>query len=458
MKQRNILVFLTDDHGAWASRPYGNSEVETPTLDFLAKTGTRYQNAFTPSPVCSPARACFFTGKLPSQHGIHDWIQETANPGTAWLDRNEKNLGQYLQGAGYQTALVGKWHCGQSQLPQKGFDKWFSYTRGQYPHFGKQFFSDQGRPVERYGHQSALLADEAISFLKTRSGDKPFFLFVGLVDTHSPFSHHPERLVSRYRNARFSDIPNDRLSLPIGMRPRTDFLPKTQEEGREWLAQYYAAVSHIDEQMGRVVDQLETLGVLDETLLVYTSDHGHMNGHHGIYTKGNGTLPQNFYDESIRVPLFIRAPGLFPAGRTETAFVDHLDLFQTLAAAGGAFLNDKSFPGKSFLPGPPEPSLESWREAQFCEYGNARMIRTARYKLIRRFAPHAPGSPDELYDLAEDSRETVNRIGDPVLAAIQKDLSERLEQHFTRFEIPERSGTKILDLPVHNPWEPWRMK
>ncbi|MBL8995634.1 MAG: sulfatase-like hydrolase/transferase [Spirochaetia bacterium] len=457
MKQKNILVFLTDDHGAWASRPYGNSEVATPTLDFLARTGTRYQNAFTPSPVCSPARACFFTGKLPSQHGIHDWIQETADPEKSWLD-HERNLGECLQTAGYQTALVGKWHCGRGQHPQKGFDKWFSHAKGQYPHFGKQLFSDQGKIVERQGRQSTLLTDEALSYLRTRESSKPFFLFVGLVDTHSPFSGHPERLVSRYRDARFSDIPSDRLSLPAGMKNRPEFSPKTPEESRQWLAQYYAAVTHIDEQMGRVIDELETLGVLDETLVVYTSDHGHMNGHHGLYTKGNGTVPQNFYDESIRIPLLIRAPGLFPAGETETSFVDHLDLFQTLASAGGVHVNGESFPGKSFLPEHPEAPLKIWREEQFCEYGNARMIRTSRHKLIQRFAPHAPASPDELYDLLEDPRETTNRFDEPALAGIQKDLLQKLEEHFQRYEIPEKSGTKILDQPVHNAWEPWRLK
>jgi len=290
---------------------------------------------------------------------------------------------------------------------------------------------------------------------------KPFTDFYIGPETGKPYLHPLRSADGKIVTRGFPmvpDIPAEALSLPAGMKNRPTFLPKTPEESREWLAQYYAAVTHIDEQVGRVIDELETLGVLDDTLVVYTSDHGHMNGHHGLYTKGNGTLPQNFYEESIRIPLFIRAPGLFPAGNTESAFVDHLDLFQTLASVAGAGVNGESFPGKSFLPENPEAPLKTWREEQFCEYGNARMIRTGRHKLIRRFAPHAPASPDELYDLHEDPRETKNRFGDPSLAGIQKDLLQKLEEHFHRYEIPEKSGTKILDQPVHNAWEPWRLK
>ena len=130
----NILIFMTDDHGQWASNCYGTHEIHSPTMDHLAATGTRMTRAFTPSPVCSPARACFFTGRLPSQHGIHDWIHEPhaigrAHPGL----RGQTTIAQILHDAGYHTALSGKWHCGESWVKQPGFDRWFSYAAEQVP-------------------------------------------------------------------------------------------------------------------------------------------------------------------------------------------------------------------------------------------------------------------------------------------------------------------------------------
>ncbi len=463
----NILVFLTDDHGSWASGAYGNREVHTPSMDYLAADGVRFENAFTPSPVCSPARACFFTGRLPSQHGIHDWIQESAAPEKNWLV-GETNIAEILHDRGYQTALIGKWHLGQSHLPQPGFDRWFGHTHGQYPHFGKQFFSDQGNPVEALGHQSLLLTDEALKFLRRRDKGRPFFLFVGLVDTHTPHTGHPPRLVEKYRHAAFSDILTEEQKLPVGMKARSDFLPKTEAERREWHAEYYASVETIDSQLGRVMDELQSDGSLDETLVVYTSDHGHMNGQHGLFTKGNATIPQNFYEESIRIPLLMRWPGVIPKGAVKNEFVDHLDLFQTLAEAGTAKIpSGKSLPGKSFL-NLLKNGDDDWRREQICEYGNARMIRDARYKLIRRYAPHAPEHPDELYDLQTDPRETVNLMDRAGLASEVSRLAGKLDAHFVgyenpdahfaKYEVPERSGRQILSQPEHNPWEPWRLK
>lgn len=124
---RNILVFLTDDHARWALGCYGNSEVRTPTMDHLAATGVVFDNAYTPSPVCSPARASFFTGRLPSQHGVHDYLAE-ADPevrAVDWLS-GEVTLARLLRDNGYATALTGKWHLGREESVPDGFDYWYS--------------------------------------------------------------------------------------------------------------------------------------------------------------------------------------------------------------------------------------------------------------------------------------------------------------------------------------------
>ncbi len=435
------------------------------------------QHAYTPCPVCSPARACFFTGRLPSQHGIHDWIRE-AGDSRRWMAK-ERTLATLLQEAGYHTGLAGKWHCGQGEIAGAGFDYYLTHQTDQYPHRGEPHFMEQGKPISFRGQQTALVTSRALQFLRSRDRAAPFFLFVGYVDTHSPFKDHPERLVRRYRKAKFTDIPHESYHGP----GRALHLPPTDKATqREYLAQYYAAVTYIDEQIGILLDELEGTGDLDNTLIVYTSDHGHNNGHHGLYTKGNATVPQNFLEESIHVPCLLRWPGRIQEGRRHSFPVDHCDLFQTLLDAAGCQEEEsrarlRNSPGRSYLPlltgKAPHPfgkdeanhihpssfilhPLEDWRSEQFCEYGNARMIRTERYKLIVRYPPHSEKFSNELYDLQEDPRETRNRIALPHLAETALLLRAHLDAYFARYEEPESSGREILKRPVHNPNEPWR--
>jgi choline-sulfatase len=448
---RNIVVLMTDDHGAWAAGCYGNRELKTPHLDALARDGARATHAYTPNPVCSPARACFFTGTFPSQHGIHDWLQENPAEPHAWLD-GQTTLPQRLQAAGYRTGLVGKWHCGNSHQPQPGFDFWLGYADGQYPHVGEQNLICNGKPETFHGHQSPYLTSRALDFLNA-SDQRPFFLFLGLVDTHSPFATHPEERVAPYRDCTFEDLPREPYTGPGWIRLGD---PPDETRRREWAAQYYAAVGTIDEQVGRVVAALEANGQLDNTLIVYTSDHGHMNGHHGLYTKGNATVPQNFYDESIRVPLLLRHPGSISAGLELTSPVDHCDLHDTLcdyAGIGGS----ETGPGRSFRVLLDSKTDAAWRSSQICEYGNARMVRTDRWKYIQRFAPHEATYGDALYDLANDPRETTNVIGDPAQADVVSKLREALTTFFDRSEVPEKSGHHILNQRQTNSGEPWRL-
>jgi len=453
----NIVVFLSDDHGQWAANCYGTPALQTPNMDRLAAIGVRMNHAFTPSPVCSPARASFFTGRLPSQHGIHDWIDEVEigkdHPGLT----GQTTLPMILQRAGYQTALVGKWHCGASRRPQPGFDRWFSYFDSQYPHLGTQRFSDEGELVVEQGHQSPLLTSRAIDFMQTRDTSKPMFLCVGYVNTHSPFVDQPEDIVSRYRDMAFDEIHDEAFS-PVHGRP---FVPTPQDmtEHREKLAQYYAAVTAIDQQVGLVLDELERRGELDNTIVVYTSDHGHMNGHHGLYCKGNATTPQNFIDESIHVPCLLSYAKRLPQNMTSELFVDHCDLFWTLLDLAGVGVDEAvreqiNSPGKSFAPAL-TGELRRWRDVQFCEYGNARMIRTRQFKLIRRYPCAGRQWYDEFYDLDAEPRETINRIDDPALARIISRLDIQLNNHFDRHAIPGRSGKDIEHQPLCNDNLPW---
>jgi arylsulfatase A-like enzyme len=464
-KPRGIVVLMSDDHARWALNCYGNHEVLTPTMDFLAG-GAKMDRAYTPTPVCSPARASFFTGRTPSQHGVHDYIAEwwgtgRDHPGLA----GQYNLGELLQQGGYHTGLVGKWHCGGGggdRGVQPGFDRWFSFHEGvQTPHFGDMRFNDQGRVVELHGHRSTFVTDRAIEFLRQRPAEKPFFLFCGYVSTHTPHAQQPERLVSHYRGARFADIPTDQ-AIPAAYHANPTVKPPADEnQRREGLAQYYASVTLVDEQAGRILDELDNLGLSDDTLVVYVSDHGDMRGHHGLQGKGNATVPQNLLEESIRVPMLLRWPGRIQPGTVCEAFVDHCDLFATLLDASGVSISDAirreiHSPGRSFLP-MLQGERQEWRDAQFCEYGNARMIRTGRHKFIRRYRGPNGRFSDELYDLSADPLETTNLIDDPAQAAAIAALGKRLDDYFAEYEIPGRSGVDVGERPPANPCEIWRM-
>ncbi len=447
----NIIVFFSDDHAQWALPSYGNREIIAPNLTQLARTGALMRNAYTPCPVCSPARASFWTGLYPSQHGLHDHLAEDDPEvqATAWL-AGIPTLADRLRDSGYTTALCGKWHCGSGEVPKSGFDFWYSAWRKTPKYFSLQSkYSDQGRVVERRGTDSRIISDAAIDFLRARDRSKPFFLFIGYATTHNPWINRPERLVSGYRRASFNDIPDD-APYPFG-EPGTH--PIAPADPREALAQYYASVSMIDEGEGQVLDELEAQSERENTLIVYTSDHGLNLGHHGLWGKGNGSQPLNLLEESIRVPLILNHPGLIAGGRQPLALVTHCDLHATLLDFAGAAPADESrAPGRSYRHLLAEDGADDWTTPYFGEYGPARTIRDERYKLTLRH----DGGENLLIDLQSDPRETVNLYADRAHAEIREELSARLHAFFARYEVAEHSGLLGDALPVHNRGEAWR--
>lgn len=447
----NMVVFLTDDHAQWALGCYGNAELQTPNIDFLAAEGMVFENACTPSPVCSPARASFFTGLLPSSHGVHDWLDErVGHPGL-----HARTIGEVLQGCGYTCAMVGKWHCGEDRAPRPGYDQWYAYQDSQYPHRGSIRFSDNGTPVECFGHQSHMLTDAALDFLRNRDHSKPFFLVVGLVNTHYPWQDMPERWVRRYRNCSFKDIKVEPLNTTRHPDARIT-MPEAVAEQRELNAQYYAAVSTIDDQVGRILDELDLQGILDTTAFVYTADHGHINGKHGLLTKGNATVPQNFMEESIRIPMVVRWPGRVMAGLRSDAFVDLCDLHHTLldmGAAGGDRLEEAA--GQSLCPLFSLMEVDAWRDTQIIEYGNARMLRYGAYKLIIRYPGPNGHFPNELYNMDDDPDELTN-LYDTVDPALLDMLTRKLEGLFEGHATSGYDGREIASQPPSNSVEPWR--
>jgi arylsulfatase A-like enzyme len=450
-KRPNIVVVLTDDHGQWATGCYGNREVQTPAMDWLAATGIRMANAMTVTPVCSPARATFWTGLYPSQHGIHDYIGGGEFRDGPWIE-SQTQLGELLHHAGYRCGFFGKWHCGTPEETRPGFDEWFCIGRRTGPHHGEQRYVHNGEPYTETGYQARITTDAALRFIRESPSERPFFAFLGMVATHSPYADHPPRLVERYRNATFADIPNEPVH-PFG-RITGEGRNAARQDWRERQAQYYAAVSELDEQLGRVIDLLDQLGELEDTIVVYTGDHGLNVGHHGLFGKGNATRPLNMLDESIRIPMIVGGWDALFGRQVRPEFADHADLFQTLAEAAGAFLPaDRHYPGRSFLPTLTRAqSIADWKQVQFGEYGDLRMARSATHKLIRR---HGRGD-DQLFDLVADPRETHNVIGDPAHAHVVQELDAQIERRFAPMADSPKSGLRVTELRAHNNVEAWR--
>ena len=456
---RNIIIILNEDHGQWALSSYGNRDVNTPTLDYLARTGVQMENAFTPIPVCSPSRACLLTGRYPSQHGMHDYLanQDDEVENNPWLE-NEIFLSQLLSNAGYQVALSGKWHLSNDHLPQAGFEYWFTHSH-HYPieHGGPHIYSDQGDFITLTGYKTQILTDRAISFLRERNPKQPFFLLLSNTASHAPWNRHPERLVDQYRHQTFESISDD-VAYPFG-KQNLESTFDTRLQPQEAQAQYYAAASQIDEATGRVMDELEANGLRESTLLIFTSDHGLNCGQLGMWGKGNATFPYNMVDESIRIPLIFNQPGYLYQGQRRNEYVDHCDVFQTLVDYAGLELPERGenyYPGLSFLPILNNSgSLEGgdWRNYQICEYGDLRMLRTETHKLILRY--HEEGA-NELFDIKKDCRETVNIYNEKEMQPLVESLTLKMNNFFARYEDPVKSGLNVKQLPRHNKTESWR--
>ena len=449
-KRPNILLFLTDDHGAWATGAYGNPEVHTPTLDSLARLGTRFARAYTPTPVCSPARACLLTGKTASQVGIHDWLEEAVPEigGRDWLD-GARTLFDWLAEAGYHTGLSGKWHLGQSHLPPSGADYHFGLPGWQGAHNGSYTYVRNGDLVELDGNKSSFITDHAIEFLDAVPADKPFFLNVGYIATHSPYqqsAHDPEQ-TARYQHCAFDEIPPYQPHAWVKNEGGGNEL--SDQDLRDRYTGYYAAASEIDDNIARIIGALSLRELYEDTIIIYTSDHGCAIGHQGFFGKGNSTRPLNMYDVSLQVPLIVTGAKL-PA-QTAQLNVDHCDTFHTICELAGVELpSDEVFAGQSYIPALQGRGL-NWDNTRYGEYGDLRMIRDEQWKLVWRY----PDGPHDLFDLNADPDERHNIFARQPEVASQ--LKARLDAYYARHESPQKSGLRVKQLPAHNSAnEAWR--
>lgn len=463
----NILVLMTDQQRFDALGAAGNPNILTPNLDRLAEAGALFRNTYVQNPICSPSRASFATGLYPHAHGL--WANGVALPGRPML------LSKALAGAGYDCGMAGKQHLGPCafgdeprlddgyrvyqwshdpihQSPANAYHRWLEI---KHPEIFRELMAElAGAPAEAgnvakgstladtllvEAHYSHWIAEEAIDFLSERR-EAPFYFMANFFDPHHPFGAPRP----------FRDLYDaDALPSPVGSVEELRGKPEVQAEYhlksygghapgyadyseaelREARAGYYAMVSMIDAEVGRILDALDTTGQAEDTLVIFTSDHGELLGDHAIMLKG-----PMLYEPLVRVPLMMRWPRRVAAGIRVDQLVQNIDLTATILDVAGC---EGAMPvqGASLMPLAGGATVPSWRDWAICEYRDSghgatppvhtTMLRHGEMKLTVWHGSPATVRPrdGELYDLSADPVEAINLYHDPAW----RDARERMK-------------------------------
>ncbi len=431
----NVVLIMTDNHGAWTLGCYGNREIRTPQVDRLARQGVLFTRSFSSNAVCSPTRATYLTGLLPSQHGVHCWLRGgglQVGPGARNTIREFRSLPEILAESGYTCGLSGKWHLGDNLRPQEGFSYWVTKPHGHTSTFYNAQIIEDGQIRREPEYLTDFWTDHAIRFIR-QNRDRPFFL---LLAYNGPYGLG-ESLSKPARN-RHAEHYADKQLRSFPREPVHPWLKSNRQYVGELTAmrRYAAEVSGVDDGVGRVMETLARLDLDRNTLVIFTADQGLCGGHHGMWGMADHSRPLHTFDETCHVPLIWRHPGRIPPGKRSDLMVSNYDLLPTLL--GYLELKDR-IPAEPRLPGRDysavlrgEP-IDDWENVIFYEFEYTRMIRTPDWKYTRRF----PDGPDELYDLKRDPQERDNLAGRPDQAARQQQLATRLATFFDRYARPQ---------------------
>jgi arylsulfatase A-like enzyme len=434
----NIVFILVDDMRWDDFRAGGHPFIETPNIDRLAREGARFLNAFATTPLCSPSRASLLTGQYARTHGI---IDNTARP-----SHDLPVFPLELQRAGYQTGFFGKWHMGNDDSPRRGFTRWVAMP-GQGEAVDPHLNVD-GQKTQAKGYVTDVLTDHVETFIRG-AGSSPFVVYLAHKAIHPnviqrddgkvvPLADQPggfvaaERHRGRYAGKTMPRRPNafkppvDKPALmrtigtlpPLGRETAT-----TDEEIRGRIEMMLA----VDESLGRIMTALERAGTLDNTVIVFTSDHGYFYGEHGLNEERRLA-----YEETIRIPLLVRYPSRVTAGSTPGEMALTIDLAPTLLALAG-LTPPKTMDGRSLVP-LFEKAPADWRKSFLVEYYSDTVfprivnmgysaVRTDRYKYIQY---RELKRMDELYDLESDPYEEHNLIASPTAAPLLETMRAQL--------------------------------
>ncbi len=461
----NIVFILADDHAAHAVSAYGSTINRTPHIDRLAAEGVRFEHCFATNAICTPSRASIITGQYSHVNGV---------PAFNRFDASRATIAKHLHEAGYATALFGKWHLGSDPA---GFDTW-KILPGQGVYVNPSFTSPSG--TDRFeGHVTELTTRFAIDWLRTRPKDRPFFLCVHHKAPHRSWvpdaanaarwkdrdiplpATFDDDFATRCAASREADMGvvghltnyDLKIPAPAGASPEErrrwdNTVPKqivlelpsgpfvlrgvdaARWKYERYMRDYLACVQGVDDSVGAILAELAAQGLERDTIVVYTSDQGFFLGDHGWFDK------RFMYEESIRMPLLVRWPGVATPGLVQGAMALNVDFAPTFLEAAGLPIPTE-IQGKSLVPLIAGRTPSGWRDVMYYRYyddgGEHKVaqhygIRTDRWKLIRFQAADGTGQPCvELFDLAADPHELKNLADDPAFAATRAELEARLE-------------------------------
>ena len=490
----NIVFIFTDDHATHAIGAYGSVINETPNLDRLAREGMRFDSCFCTNAICAPSRAVILTGKHSHRNGVPTNRES--------FDGGQQTFPKLLQSAGYETAIVGKWHL---KSDPTGFDHW-EVLLGQGPYYNPALKTENGT-VQHEGYTTDVLTDRALEWLEEgRDREKPFVLMFQHKAPHrnwmpDPKHFHlydgedvpePPTLFDDY-SGRAPGAAEQQLSVARNMSgmydlkldlqfdhfnfgwergyldrltdeqraawnafygPRNEAFRKRYEAGeiagddlvrfmyQRYIKDYLRVIASVDDNVGRVLDYLDAEGLAENTVVVYSSDQGFFLGDHGWYDK------RWMYEESLRMPLIVRWPAGVEEGATQNELVQNLDFAPTFLELAGAAIPD-DMQGRSLVPILQGDRVPDWRESIYYHYYEQPSehnvpkhygVRTERYKLIRYYEIDAW----ELFDLQEDPHELKSVYDDPAYA----DLRQELAAELTRLQ--EQYGDTDPTAPLGN--------
>jgi arylsulfatase A-like enzyme len=414
-RRPNVVLFFPDQMRAQAMGCLGNRDVRTPNIDRLASEGVLFRNTLANTPVCCPARAILQTGLYCHRNGM------TAND--LRLREDHVTIAEVLRREGYRTAFIGKWHLdGGPRLPgfvppgprRQGYEFWAA-NQCSHRHFDTQYFRDSPQPAPMGKFEAEGWTDLGLEFLdSSRKDGRPFFLTIQYGPPHDPYKAPPE-YEALYDPARLNMRPNWKGGEKI--------------PGPKEIASYYAMVTALDDQLGRLVKALDGWNLGGDTIVIVLSDHGDMLGSQGL------PLKRKPWEESIRVPGIFRCPGRIRPGRVDGGLISHIDMAPTLLSLCGAPPPD-GLPGadlsRRILDGS-GPAPDSAFFQIFGPYAPGRVpagwrgVRTGRYMYAR-----LRERPWVLYDLEEDPYELNNLADDPAARRLREEMERRLESWMRR--------------------------
>jgi len=447
----NVVLIMTDNQQASTLGCYGNQEIHTPVLDRLANQSVTFDNAFCPNAFCSPCRASVLTGLLPSQHGVHSWIDDRKMDQwpVGWHALNGlQTLPTLFQQQGYRTALVGKYHLGDPTSPMEGIDHWVTLNDGHVRSFYRNRMFENGNAYDHEGHSVDFFTEKANEFISQNAeSETPFFLFLPYP---APYGHWPAtsetdrcRHSERYDNCPMETIP--RCGLSPAAVAGYDMRKANSGGGLDYsmlmrapndmatLRNYYAQISMVDEGVGSVLSTLANHNLDDNTLVIFTADHGLSVGQHGFWGHGSATFPSNMHRAAHSIPLIIRTPQNKNAGTRSDAMVSNLDVFSTIVDIANLEqpTSPREIPSRNLGALLGDDTAEWNDDIVFSEQEETRVARTLKWAYFKRFtkAEHFPVE-DELYDIELDPEETKNLAQDPAFTDIKSHLEQRLTTFF----------------------------